>query len=77
MKTLQENQDAFNEQRHELMKTHPGEWVLFYEAQLVELFPSFGEALAAGYERYGLETVFLIDQLIDPRPVFIYGPRRW
>ena len=77
MKTIGENQAAFNEQRAELMETNPGEWVLFYEAELVELFPSFGEALDAGFARYGLESVFLIDQLIDPRPAFVFSPRRW
>ncbi len=77
MKTIQENQAAFDAQRDELLKTHHGEFVLFYDAQLVEMFPSFEEAFDAGCERYGLDSVFLIDQVIVPRRFFIYSPRWW
>ena len=49
---VERNYEAFQEMLPELMESSPGEWALLHRRQLVEVFYTSAEAVAAGEVRY-------------------------
>ena len=71
--TLAEERKAFDTQLEELRRTHPGQFVLMKNGQVIEFYPSHEAAYEAGLSRFGLDSVFLIAQAEKqgPQPVSI------
>lgn len=42
---------------------HLGRWVVIRGEEVLGVYDSLDEAMAAGYERYGLESVFMARQI--------------
>ena len=66
--TLKEEQAAFERQLTDLMKTHPGEYVLFKDGSSVEFHKDSDSAVRAGLRRFGANTVFLVAPIEEQRP---------
>lgn len=49
---VDQNYEAFREMLPELMKSSPGKWALLHHRQLIEVFDTSGEAVAAGEIKY-------------------------
>ncbi|HKX02199.1 MAG TPA: DUF5678 domain-containing protein [Methylomirabilota bacterium] len=61
---LKEELLFYEEQKPELLKTHPGQWVLVKGRGLIGVFPTRDEAYAEGVRRFSREA-FLIKQILD------------
>jgi len=58
--TVQEEQNAFEQQLPELLAEHQGQFVLFKEGRPVEFFADHRTAYEAGLNRFGLDEIFLV-----------------
>ena len=47
-----------------------GEYVVIKDTGLLGFFPNFESAYRAGAARYGLQTDFLVKQILEYEPVF-------
>lgn len=56
------NYEAFQEMLPELMESSPGKWALLHDRQMVEVFNTSAEAVAAGEVRYP-ERCFSIQEI--------------
>jgi len=55
-----------------LLETNPGEWALIKETDLGGIYPDRGEAINAGYEKYG-NDIFLTIQILEKQPQYFWG----
>jgi hypothetical protein len=62
--TLEREQDAFDSQLDDLLKEHAGKFVLWHHGKLDDLYDNEEQAYKAGLERYGLDEVFLISEVV-------------
>lgn len=62
--TLVKEKERLQEIRQDLLQEHKGEFVLF-KGIPHGFYPSFEEAYAAGIDRFGLDELFLIEELVD------------
>ena len=71
--TLKDEQAAFEAQLDELLRTHPGKYVLFKDGRPVEFFETYPAAYSTALKRYGLGQIFLITPIVKlkPQPVSI------
>lgn len=53
MDALSKQIEAYEEMRDELEMDHFGEWVVFYDEQLVDTYPSFQDAAQDATHKYG------------------------
>ena len=68
---LAEEVRTFNEHAEAWSAEHGGEFVLLRGATLIGFYPTYEEALEAGYERFGLTPFFVRQVLYPERPHFI------
>ena len=66
--TLRDEQAAFDAKLDELLRTHPGQYVLFKNGEPVAFFADYPSSYAAALQRFGLRTVFLIAPIVPPNP---------
>lgn len=57
----------------QLIETNLGEWALIKETELGGVYPGQMEAINAGYEKYGSQTLFLTRQILEQQPIDFYG----
>ena len=71
--TLEGERKAFDAQLEDLLHTHPGEFALMKNGQVVGFYPNHEAAYEAGLATFGLDSVFLIAPVVkeDPQPVSI------
>ncbi len=71
--TLKDEQAAFDAQLDELLRSHPGKYVLFKDRRPVAFFDEYPAAYAAALQQFGLDAVFLIAPVArqTPQPVSI------
>jgi hypothetical protein len=62
-RTLEQEQDAFEQQLDALLPDHAGEWVLFKDGKPMGFFADHVEAYEAGLKRFGLDVPFLVQQV--------------
>jgi hypothetical protein len=48
---------------------HLGRWVVIRGEELVGVFDSFDDAMSAGYDRFGLDEVFMARQVARTDPI--------
>ena len=65
--TLEQEQQAFNEQIGALLSDRRGQFVLFKNGKPVDFFPNHGAAYKAGLEKFGINEVFLVAPVEPPR----------
>jgi DNA repair exonuclease SbcCD ATPase subunit len=58
--------EEFHKILPELLKTNPGEWVVFKNGKVIHFFKSQEEAYQNALEQFGSEEPFLIEQIIEP-----------
>lgn len=79
IEVLREEIAFFEEKKHELLRTHPGQFALMKRRELVGIFPTREEAYAEGVRRFGGEP-FLIQQITEQQkpeqvPLLAYSLR--
>ena len=67
VRTIREEQEAFDTRLPGLLEQHRGQAVLFKDGSVVEYFPDTRAAYAAGISKYGPDQVFLV--AVVERPV--------
>lgn len=77
---LKEELAFFEEKKQELLKTHPGQFALIKDRNLVGVFPTRKEAYVEGVKRFGRQA-FLIKQIVEHEkpeqaPLLAYSIRR-
>jgi len=70
---LEQELETFESKLPELRATHEGEFALVHGTEIVGTFPSFKDAVDAGYEKFGL-TPFFVER-IGPRRRIVFVPR--
>lgn len=56
--------------KSEWLSQQSGKYVVIKERDVLGFFPSFQDAFRAGAVQYGLETDFLVKQIVEREPVF-------
>lgn len=68
---LKEELTYYDEQKHDWLSSHAGEFVLISARSNAGFFPSYEAALKAGVKTYGVGKQFLIKQVVEHEPVFV------
>lgn len=63
--------DCYEQHAKEWVARAAGQYVVIKETSVLGFFPDFETAYRAGAARYGLETDFLVKQILEYEPVFI------
>lgn len=69
---LTEELKVYRKQRNRLLKNALGKFALFYKSELVDIFDTYAEAAAKGYELYG-NVPFLVQEILEEEPVMFVG----
>ena len=56
--------------KKEWISQEPGKYVVIKDRDVLGFYSSFQDAFRAGAVKYGLETDFLVKQIIEREPVF-------
>jgi len=56
--------------KREWLTQHPGKYVVVKDKTVLDFYPTFEIAFRAGVGAWGLETDFLVKQVVDHEPVF-------
>jgi hypothetical protein len=56
--------------KKEWLKGYPGRYVVIRGEQVLNFFPNFEEAYSAGASAWGINTDFLVKQIVEHEPVF-------
>ena len=62
--------DYFSQHKAEWLEHKTGQYVVIKESGLLGFYPNFESAYRAGALCYGLETDFLVKQILEYEPVF-------
>jgi hypothetical protein len=62
--------EYFDKHKTEWLTQKTGEYVVIKDGGLLGFFPDFEAAYRAGATRYGLDTDFLVKQILEHEPVF-------
>jgi hypothetical protein len=57
-----------------LLASDAGRYVLIHGSEIVGIFPSEDDALGAGYERFGVQGVFLVQRIAETNRVAVLTP---
>ena len=60
----------FDQHKAEWLAHNPGQYVVIKDRGLLGFYPNFESAYRAGAARYGLDTDFLVKQILEHEPVF-------
>ncbi len=66
--TLIQEREAFDAQLGEILESHRGDFALVKNGVVLEFFPNHESAYAAGLERFGIDTPFLIALVEETSP---------
>lgn len=62
--------EYYAEHKSDWVKRESGRFVVVRGSELLGFFPSFETAYRAGATAYGLDTDFLVKQILEHEPVF-------
>jgi hypothetical protein len=62
--------EYFGKHKTEWLVQKTGEYVVIKDGSLLGFYPNFEAAYRAGATRYGLDTDFLVKQILEHEPVF-------
>ena len=68
LEVLKEELAFFSEKKDELLRTHPGQFVLIKGRTLIGVFPTREAAYAEGVQHFGGES-FLVHHIVEKEPV--------
>lgn len=73
MSAIEQEQAAFERLLPEILPEHEGEFVVMHNEEPVGYFTSYNEAYRAGLNRFGLDEVFFVSEVVerDEGPVSI------
>jgi hypothetical protein len=60
---LDQEQRTYEQHRHELLAQAPGKFALIHSDEVVEVFDTKADAIAAGYGRFG-NAPFLVKEIV-------------
>ena len=63
--------DYYAQHAQEWIAQKAGQYVVIKDARVLGFYPDFEAAYRAGAAAYGIETDFLVKQLLEYEPVFI------
>jgi len=72
---LRREQAAFDRQLPELLLEHRGELVVFKDEVPQGFYKTYNDAYRAALDRFGLDDVFLISEVLERRPELV--PISW
>jgi hypothetical protein len=56
--------------KNEWLKGHPGRYVVIRGTEVLNFYPTFDAAYSAGAGAWGINTDFLVKQIVEHEPVF-------
>jgi hypothetical protein len=56
--------------KNEWLKGQPGQYVVIKGDRILNFYPTFDAAYSAGAGAWGLDTDFLVKQIVEHEPVF-------
>ncbi|HTR66491.1 MAG TPA: hypothetical protein VMH85_12005 [Terriglobales bacterium] len=56
--------------RADWFREHPGQYVVIKDGTVLDFYPNFEAAYRAGATAWGLNTDFLVKQILEHEPVF-------
>jgi hypothetical protein len=56
--------------KSEWLKEHHGKYVVIRDTNLLDFYPTFEAAYRAGANEWGINTDFLVKQIVEHEPVF-------
>lgn len=62
---IAKEKQAYEKAREELLKEHKGKYVIFKDEQAQGFYANHMEAYEAGIRKYGLDAVFLVQEVTD------------
>lgn len=68
LKVLKEELDFYNQKKDELLRTHPGQFVLIKGRELLGVFATREGAYVEGVQRFGREC-FLVHRIVEIEPI--------
>lgn len=72
--TLLENFNYVEKNKSKFLKTYENKYILVYEKKLIGSYDTYEEAFKQGFERYGKDNEFLIEQIVKEEPLnFVMG----
>ncbi len=60
----------FGLHKEKWLNNHRGQYVVIKDSTILNFFPSFEGAYRAGVDEWGIDTDFLVKQIVDHEPVF-------
>ena len=70
---LEVEYETFKEKLPELRAEHEGEYALVHGTEIVGIFPTYGDAIKAGYKKFGHNPFFV--NRIGPLECIVFVPR--
>ena len=75
-KEVRAEQQKFNKQLPKLLKTRrKGQWVVFRGGKIVSYHKSCLNAYKQGLKKFGSESYFVIDQIVEHNPIMVYNAK--
>ena len=62
--------DYYTRHKGEWLRQKSGKYVVIRDDAVLGFFPSFEKAYTAGATSYGIDTSFLVKQIVEHEPVF-------
>ncbi len=62
--------DCYALHKNEWLKEHRGQYVVVKDNTVLDFFPTFEAAYRAGADTWGINTDFLVKQIVEHEPVF-------
>lgn len=71
--TLEQERETYNRLKPLLVKYYAGKFVLIQGSRIYGIYPSFEEAVGKGYDVLGLNTVFLVKEILEVEPIAYFS----
>lgn len=71
---LRREHDWFEAQIPALLPEHRGQFALVFGRKVHGFFPTLSDAHKAGWERFGLDTTFLVAEVAEPKVQVCFSP---
>lgn len=67
---LADELEYYSQHKGEWLREKPGKYVVIKKGDVLGFFPNFEKAYTAGATTYGIDTSFLVKQIVEHEPVF-------
>ncbi|MEX2214111.1 MAG: hypothetical protein WD768_08290 [Phycisphaeraceae bacterium] len=69
--SLEQELKTYDAHHAEAMAAHPEDWMLVSEDEVLGYYPTYAEAIAAGYEKVGIKRRFMVKKVKEEPIVFL------